>query len=218
VEGWSFDGEVEVFGVVDSFRHPGMSTFSRYQYPSSLPDAVQKEISELSRRVVRHVGYEGAPFNIEYFWDEASGRIWLLEVNARISQSHSELFAHVDGAANHAVPLDLALGRRPRMPHRQGKNPCAAKFYERTFEDSVVTRAPPPEELRALEDRVGACRIHVLVSEGMRLSDLGHQESYSFEMAWIYVGGRDEADLLRKHEQVLAGLDIRLEPVGRESA
>jgi biotin carboxylase len=216
VEGWAFEGEVEIFGTVDSIRHEGVSTFARYEYPSTLPKTVRDEMGEVSRRLMRHLGYEGAAFNIEYFWDEAREALWLLEVNARISQSHSELFAHVDGAANHAVVVDLALGRRPAFPKGEGPYPHAAKFYERTLHDAVATRVPSRREIHAIEERIPGTRIHVLVREGMRLSELGHQESYSYEWAWVYIGGESEADLLRKHDAVVEALEIGLEPASPE--
>lgn len=216
VEGWAFDGEVEIFGTVDSIRHEGRSTFARYEYPSTLPKDVRDRLEDVSRRLMRHLGYEGAAFNIEYFWDEARKALWLLEINSRISQSHSELFAHVDGAANHAVVVDLALGRRPDFPKGEGPFAHAAKFYERAFQDAVVTRVPSRREVHAIEDRIPGTRIHVLVREGMRLSDLSHQESYSYEWAWVYIGGEDETDVRRKHDAVVEALDVGLEPTSPE--
>jgi hypothetical protein len=41
-EGYVHDGEVVVYGVLDSITYPGRSSFLRHQYPSQLPDRVQK--------------------------------------------------------------------------------------------------------------------------------------------------------------------------------
>jgi hypothetical protein len=213
VEGWGFRGEYQVYGVIDSIRHPGRSTFARYQYPSSLPAEVQQQMAEISCRVMRHLGYDGSHFNIEYFWDPDTGRIWLLEINSRISQSHSELFAKVDGAANHAVLVDLALGRRPDLPYREGPFRCAAKFYERAFQDGVVRSVPSRERIKEIEGRFPGAAVHVRVRPGTRLSDLGRQESYSYELAWIYMGAADEENLLADHDELVEMLDIELEPV-----
>ncbi len=213
VEGWGFRGEYEVYGVIDSIRYPGRSTFARYQYPSTLPAEVQERMAEISRRVMQHMGFEGSHFNIEYFWEPDTGRIWLLEINSRISQSHSELFAKVDGAANHAVLVDLALGRRPNLPHREGPFSCAAKFYERAFRDAVVRRVPDRARIEEIEARFPGAAVHVLVNPGTRLSDLIRQESYSYELAWIYMGASDEESLLADHRALVEMLDIELELV-----
>src|SRR5947199_445410 len=101
VEGYSFQGDVHVYGTVDSITYPDSSSFLRYQYPSSLPATVTERMAELSKRVIRQLGLDGITFNIEFFWEPQHDRISLLEVNPRHSQSHAELFEQVDGIANH---------------------------------------------------------------------------------------------------------------------
>src|SRR5699024_6009694 len=95
-------------------------SFLRYQYPSKLPEPVQNKIRDVTRRVISAVRLWDSTFNIEYFWDESSERLVLLEINTRHSQSHSQLFHRVDGLSNHEAMIDLALGREPRKPGRDG--------------------------------------------------------------------------------------------------
>ena len=142
VEGYSFQGDVHVYGTVDSITCPGSSSFLRYQYPSSLPAAVTQRMAELSGRVIRQIGLDGITFNIEYFWDPDHDTISLLEVNPRHSQSHAELFEQVDGVANHDHMLQLALGREPRPHHREGTYDIAAKWFVRRTTDGVARRVP----------------------------------------------------------------------------
>lgn len=113
LEGFSDDGEVVVYGVVDSVNYPGSSSFLRYQYPSSAPAAVQERMSDIARRVIEATGLRRSTFNVEFFWDPATGDLNLLEVNARHSQSHAVMFEMVDGVSNHQAMLDLAFGRTP---------------------------------------------------------------------------------------------------------
>lgn len=149
LEGYVLDGEVHVYGVVDSVRHPDAPTFLRYEYPSRLPGRVTERMADMARRVITQVGMERSTFNIEYFWDEATDRVGLLEVNTRHSQSHALLFEPVEGVSNHAYGVSnhaymvaMALGREP--PRLQGGGPaaCAAKWFLRRFEDGLVARSP----------------------------------------------------------------------------
>lgn len=111
VEGYADDGEVEIYGVVDSVTHPGTSSFLRYEYPSTrVPPHIQNYMADVSRRVITAVGLDHSTFNIEYFWDAEAETLTLLEINARHSQSHALLFEMVDGIPNHAFMVDLALG------------------------------------------------------------------------------------------------------------
>ncbi len=214
LEGYVHNGEVVSTGIVDSIRYPQVLSFLRYQYPSKLPGRVQQRMEKLTERIMSHVGYDNSSFNIEYFWDEQVDQIWLLEINTRISQSHSDIFEKVDGVSNQQLTVDLALGRRPDMPSRQGEFPLAAKFFHRVFQgDARVARAPTREEIDAIERDYPGSHILLQVHEGMWLSELPEQDSYSYALAYIYLGARNEATLLRDYERLLQRLHFEFEDV-----
>lgn len=215
-EGYVFDGEIVVYGTVDSKRGgPVRSSFNRYQYPSTLPEEVRERMTEISRRVMTHIGYDGGPFNIEYFWDPATDRIWLLEINPRISKSHGPLFQMVDGRYHHQVMLDLGLGRRPRFPQGRGDCAVAAKFMVRHYRDGVVTRVPTPEEVARIEAAVPTARIRIEVDQGTRLSELLNQNSYSYQLATLFIGGDSEAELEARFDACMERLPLIVEPSGQ---
>ncbi len=214
VEGYVYDGEVVAYGIVDSIRYPQVISFFRYQYPSRLPAGVQRRMSELTRRVMEHTGYDNAAFNIEFFWDEPRDHLWLLEINTRISQSHCDLFEKVDGLSHQQVTVDLALGRRPDLPRREGAYATAAKFFHRVFlPDATVARAPTREEVQAVEARTPSVSIAPQVTAGMRLSELPEQDSYSYALAYVWVGAQSTSSLLRTYQRVIDGLHFELEEV-----
>jgi hypothetical protein len=207
VEGYVYEGDVVPYGIVDSIRYPGVISFFRYQYPSQLPYRVRRRMSDISKRVMRHIGYDNAAFNIEYFWDEARDRISLLEINTRISQSHCDLFEKVDGVSHHQVTVDLALGKRPDMPSREGAYPLAGKFFHRVFhKDATVARVPAQREIMEIEAKIPGTIILPQVHEGMRLSDLPEQDSYSYAVAYIFMGAKNQSTLLRNYDRVLKKL------------
>jgi biotin carboxylase len=215
VEGYSFEGDVHVYGTVDSITCADSSSFLRYQYPSSLPSAVTQRMAEISGRVIRQIGLDGITFNIEYFWDPDHDTISLLEVNPRHSQSHAELFEQVDGLANHDHMLQLALGREPRPRHREGPYDIAAKWFVRRTTDGVARRVPTSEEVERVEQDIPGCTVDVTVTVGDRLSELYDQDSYSYALATVYLGADDEDELIRKYEQALEGLPFEFEePTG----
>lgn len=214
LEGYvSGDGDIVVYAAVDSIREgPQRSSFSRYQYPSELPHAVLDRMSDITYRFISHIGLTDAPFNVEYFWDDTCDEIWLLEVNPRISKSHAPLLRAVDGEYNHQVMLDIALQERPRPPRRDGEHRMAAKFMWRHDRDAVVTRVPDPGEIADVTSGA-VIDVEFHVSEGCRLSDLAYQDSYSYELASVFVAGDDEHDLLEGYERCRRRLEIALEPV-----
>ncbi|SFQ30838.1 ATP-grasp domain-containing protein [Amycolatopsis arida] len=215
-EGYVHDGEVVVYGVLDSLNYPGTSSFLRHQYPSQLPEPMVERIREVSRRVIERIGLNNCTFSIEFFCQPESGDIGLLEVNPRHSQSHAELFEYVDGVPNHYFMLSLGLGRDPNVPHRKGPYELAAKWYHRRFGDALVTRVPTDDEIKDIQEDVPGVVIDVKAPEGERLSSMTGQDSYSYELSHIYIGADDEDELKRKYERVVDSL--RFEFVDAEEA
>lgn len=202
-EGFVHKGKVKVYATVDSVREPNGSSFARYQYPSGLPTNVRKRMSRITERFLLHIGYDDAPFNIEYFWDANEDRIWLLEVNTRISESHCDLFEKVDGASHHEVAVDLSLGHRPRLPYRDGEFGHAAKFFIRSYRDALVTRVPGPAEIEELQRKIPGTIVKILPKPGMRLSEMMDQDSYSYTLAILWVGASTTNQLQKRYEKAL---------------
>ncbi|SDJ28830.1 ATP-grasp domain-containing protein [Ferrimonas sediminum] len=214
LEGYVYGGTVSVYGAVDSLREGEHgSSFSRYQYPSSIPSATLDRMTAVTDRFLTHIGFDNGPFNIEFYWDADRDSIQLLEINARISKSHCPLFMHVDGLSHHQVMIDLALGQKPDFPHRQGEYRYAAKFMWRVGSDAKVNKVPSADELQALSRRFGSTEIELHIREGMRLSELRYQDSYSYEIAEVFVAGNSEQELLQKYHAVQQALSIELQPL-----
>jgi hypothetical protein len=214
LEGYVHGGEPCIYGVVDSVREgKHRSSFQRYQYPSQLPAAVRDRMISVAGRVMRHIGYDGAPFNVEFFWNPRRDTLRLLEINGRISKSHSPLFHMVDGSAHQRVAVDLALGRAPRMPRRAGRHALAAKFMLRCYHDGVVRRAPAEDDIARLKERFPDAMLRVLVQPDQQLRHLHYQDSYSFELAELFLGARNQRELLEKYRAAveLLPFDIEIE-------
>lgn len=213
LEGYVSFGEVVAYGVVDSLREDNASTFRAYQYPSRLPTPVQRRMQDIATDVIVQSELDHACFNMEFFYDRDQGHIWLLEVNTRPSLSHCDLFAKVDGASHQRALLDVAMGRQPRMPHRLGEYDVAGKYFLRAFvDDGVVTSAPSEQRLAEVKERFPGVRIQLDVAEGDRLSEvLTVQETYSFELGRVWLGGDDHDDLDRRFDEVAAMLALEVE-------
>ncbi|MDZ7710656.1 MAG: ATP-grasp domain-containing protein [Roseovarius sp.] len=208
VEGYVYDGEVVPYGTVDSIRYPQVLSFFYYLYPSTLPRRIQDQMNEITRKVMAHIGYDNAGFNIEYYWDEVQNKIWLLEINTRIAQSHCDLFEMVDGVSHQQVTVDLGLGRKPDMPQGEGPETVAAEFFYRVFfNDATIARAPSRAEIEVAAEQVPGTRIASYVKRGMKLSDLPEQDAYSYAVASVWMGAGKQSKLLWNYEQVMKRLN-----------
>ncbi|WP_423820628.1 ATP-grasp domain-containing protein [Salinisphaera sp. SPP-AMP-43] len=209
VEGYVYQGEVTVYGVVDSIQSDHASSFQRYEYPSGLPRSVHIRMAEVCQRLMPHLAYDHGTFNAEFFYDPLEDRLGLLEINPRHSQSHAYLFKQLHGVANHQVAVQLALGRKPCLPEIAPDGGVAAKFMLRSWHDAFITRVPGLGERAALIERWPNAHLEVLVQPGQRLSNLAAQDSYSFELADLYLSAQNSEALERAYREIVAGLTFR---------
>lgn len=207
LEDYVFNGEVTIHGVIDSLYYPNSLSFSYFLYPSRLPKQVQARMTAIATEVLKYIGYDNNAFNIEFFWDEAEDKVWLIEINTRISQAHSKMFQHVDGMSNLLITVELGLGRDPKFPHRMGEYKHAGKFFLRSWNDAIVERVPSEGEIQAIEQTIPGVSIDIRVLKGLRLSDMRLQDSYSYELAWINVAANSHSELINKYDECVKKLD-----------
>jgi len=212
LEGYVHHGSVQVYGVIDSVRE-GLheSCFSRYQYPSTLPWEVRQRMIAATIKVLEHMHYDNAPFNIEFYWDKETDAIHLLEINTRISKSHCPLFKMVDGEYHHDVMIDVALGNKPEFPYRRGKFATAAKFMLRKFSQGKVYGIPSPQAIKEVQLLFPGTEIILHVEGGMLLSELKDQDSYSFEICDLYMGAGSHDELIDNYHRALSMLPFDIE-------
>jgi hypothetical protein len=212
LEGYVHDGEVTAYGVIDSVREHNASSFSRYEYPSSLPLEVKQQLIDVGRAAIEHIGLDNSPFNIEFFYDQSADKAWLLEINPRTSQAHTDLFEKVHGASQLGVMVDIAAGRKPPPLERNGEFNIAAHFMFRVHRDGTVQRIPDQAAIDRLRAHVPGLDVKLHVRPGQRLCDLQGQDMYSYQLASVFVGGRDQDDLLDKYDLAAAALQFDIEP------
>lgn len=212
LEGYVHAGKVHVYGIVDSIREGRhRSCFSRYQYPSTLPRRIQSRMIAATNKVLMHMGYDDSPFNAEFYWHADTDAINLLEINTRISKSHCPLFKMVDGEYHHAVMIEVALGRRPEFPYREGRFRIAAKFMLRRYRDGVVRTVPAREDIERVKQSFPGAEVLLHVEPGMRLSSLPDQDSYSYEIAVLFLGADNQQQLLVNYHMALDLLPFTIE-------
>ena len=215
VEGTIYNGAFSLHGTFDSPKDERGNHFTRYEYPAGMPEQIQTRMAATAEQFFHHIGYDNACFNVEFMWDDEADKLWIIEVNTRISQSHSDLFAKVDGMSNHEVAVDVALGSRPRMPDRRGPFRVAAKcfLYTEPMGDGIVRRAPTQQEIDAVVERFPGTLVDIAVREGDRLSDLSHQSSYRYDLGTLSIGAQDRDELVDHHGECARMLPFEIEPI-----
>ncbi|MFC7407138.1 ATP-grasp domain-containing protein [Georgenia alba] len=218
-EGVVSRGRFDVHGIVDMYKDPDGRSIERLDYPAAtVPPEVQDRMVSTAERFLRHIGFDDGAFNVEYMWDPDTDRLRMIEVNTRISQSHSELFLKVDGTSNHEAAIDVALGDPPDMPHGEGRYAVAAQWHIFHDHDGVVRSVPSEEDVAALQRELPDTHVTFQVAPGDQLSDLPHQDSYRFKLGSLYLGADDRDQLVERYRRALALLPFDIDPVPEAKA
>ena len=72
--------------------------------------------------------------------------------------------------------------------------------------------------MRAVEAKFPGTIVAPQVKEGMRLSELPEQDSYSYALAYIYMGAKNQSSLLRNYERVVKSLPFRFADIEQHVA
>jgi hypothetical protein len=216
-EGYVYQGDIHVYGVLDSVTYPDSSVFLRHQFPSQIPKPVCHQLSKITKKIIEQIGLDDATFSIEFFHDPKTDAVTVLEVNPRHSQSHAPLFDLVDGVPNHHVMLCLATGTDPGPSSRDGgRYDVAAKCFLRHFRDGVVRRVPTDDELQRLHEQLPGVTATPIAQEGQRLSDLVAQDSYSYELADLVIGADSVEELERLYQRAVDELRFEIDEVDHD--
>lgn len=197
-----FEGTVRIHGVLDMPRDDSGTSIERLDYPASVPDHVQERVRRFTTMFLERVGFDNGCFNSEFMWNPRSDELRMIEVNTRISQSHSELFIKVDGVSNHEVALDVALGSQPSMPAGEGPDAVAAQCKVFHDQDAVVMRVPTSSEVSALQKKFDGLLYTPKVAVGDVLSELSSQDSYRYAIAEFYIGADSHQRLDELHREI----------------
>lgn len=219
-EGYVQNGRFSGHGMFDMVRGKNGKSFERYQYPSTAPESVQRRALDICEAVLTQVGFDNGCFNVEFFWDSDSDRLWIIEINPRLSQSHSNLFEKVDGTSNHAVGVQVALGEPVSFEHGGGSFRHAAKFLYRRYDtrDAITRRVPSEDDLAELTRRQPETTVQVKLEEGMRLSELLDEDAYSQVLAELHIGADSVDELESRFDEAKKLLPFEFEPVDDEAS
>ena len=168
-------------------------------------------MEEITRKVMKQLGFNNSPFNIEFFYDKEKDTISLLEINPRMSQSHAEMYHQTHGHSNHQVLVKLALNEKPHFRNLEGKYEYAAKIQYRVFEDGRIKSVPDSKKIKALEEKYDDTIIKIDVEEGQKLSEIPLQDSYSYSLGVVMTAANSKEELLQKYDQIIDELKIEIE-------
>jgi hypothetical protein len=207
LDGYVQDGRVHAIGVVDAVMYPGTQAFMRWEFPSRLGCAVQARALDVARRFLAAVGYRHGCFNLEFFHDEASDRLSVIECNPRLASQFGDLYRRVLGIDAHGISLALALGEDAASARRcEPTADAAASLVYRTFEGEPIPAPPGPLQRAQFTRQFTDALLFSQPKSGHSLArDFKWTGSHRYGI--VHLGGRDREHLRHRAEQASAVLD-----------
>ncbi len=199
IEGFVNDGRCTILGVTDSIMYPGTISFARFEYPSSLPESVQKRMAIIAEHIMLGIHFNNSFFNIEMMYNAKTDQIFIIEINPRMCAQFADLYEKVDGINSFRTVLDIATGNQPTTAYRKGNFNIAASCVMRIFENKRVLKIPTQDHIDQVKKLFPEARIYICTQEGSLLSDQ-LQDGNSYRYCLVHVGAKNRKELLEKFE------------------
>ncbi len=200
LEGYVYNGQVHILGITDSIMFPGTISFSRFEYPSSVPKHAKKKMITTAIDFMSGIDFDNSFFNIEFMYNPKTEDVHIIEVNPRLVSQFADLYEKVDGINSYQVALPLAVGQEPVFKKGGGTFDIAGSLVLRIFEDKKIEAMPEQYEIDELHKRFPEIRIQLYGVPGQKLSDQ-FQDGKSYRYGLIHLGARDRQELLEKFEE-----------------
>ena len=204
LDGYVWNGAVREIGFVDSIMYPGTQSFMRFEVSTRLDARVRTRALDVARRFLSAAGFTHGAFNMEFFHDESTDRLAVIEFNPRLASQFGDLYQRVTGQDPHETALWLAHGRDPAgQPGSTPRFGAAASFVYRTF---------PGEPLPAMPGRARVARLKARFPDAVLLAFPKDASQRARDYKWLgsyrhgilHLGGRDADDLRARCEEASA--------------
>ncbi len=216
VDGFVYNGEVTVYGIVDSVMYPGTHSFARFDYPSHLPNKIQKRMATLTKKFMQSIGFNHGMFNIEYFYNPITDHISIIEINPRMASAFADLYQKVNGVNAYSILVDIAAHQQP-ITVKKGNYQAASIFVLRLPDDHYVVSLPTENEIKQVKQLFPGTQIELLAQVGKKLSEC-LQNGQMYRYACIHIGGKDLQNLIERFEQIKKMLSFTFSPVIHKNA
>lgn len=200
VDGFVHGGELHLLGVTDELMYPGTMAFKRFQFPGTTDERLLGRVRTAAGRVVRALELDHGFVNLEFFVDDATGALTLIEVNPRLAAQLAQFYEWVLGIDTYELGFAMALGR-PLPFARPPRFGAAASFVWREFDGSSCPRLPTRDDRSWLAREYPEARLEVYAKHGGALQrDLKWLGSHRW--AILNMPGRDIDDLRLRYERI----------------
>ncbi|ACB85184.1 ATP-grasp domain-containing protein [Natranaerobius thermophilus] len=208
VNGYIYNGEINLYGIVKAVFHEDKISFSHHEWPyENLSKEMEAQIQDTVSTLVKGLQLDNTFFNVELRIEEDLEKINIIEVNSRAAFQFAKMTEAIMGINYIQWLCDLAVGKQPRNI-KEGENLTYKHCYNfelREFSDKEIVRVPMTSDLEQLKRMYPEVTIKNLVNANTRLSDY-KQNLESYRYCILDIPGNSQKEVLEKYEEVTSQL------------
>lgn len=201
LDGYYFEGQQRILGVVEAVMYPSTDSFMRFDYPSKLHSNIQNRAADVADRFLKAIGFDHGLFNMEFFYDEATDKLSVIEFNPRMASQFSDLYRRVNGLDLHEIAMALGHGIDPQtLTISEPTAAVASSFVYRSFDAAMPIQMPSVNKLKMLEEQFPDNLLFSFPKlAGQIERDFKWLRSYRYGI--LHLGGQSSEDLRMRCEQ-----------------
>lgn len=213
LEGMVLSNKTKILAITETISDKDKSNFIRFDYPINFNKKIKLKLNKLIKDLTTIFNYNNGIFNIEFFLDNKTNQIYLIEFNTRQSPEFEPLYNAVYTHSITDITIKVSLNRKPDLTKRKIKK-IAKSFILRKYQNYLITKLPNSEELNKIKEKYNIETIKIDPKINQKLSDY-KQNSYSYRYAVVNVYGKTNKEIFSKFENAKKELNnlITFSPV-----
>jgi biotin carboxylase len=209
VETITFNNQTYILGVTDKFTSKDHFVEIGHNFPSSLPENIIEDCSDLARKSLKAIDFDFGVAHIEMKITSKGPK--LIEINARPAGGKiTDLVEHVNGFSYIKEFIRMAIGFPPQLEIDKNKHSGAAIRFLIASEGRVTS----VQGLNTLSNNPNIKEIHIPDLNGMYIKDTKRN---SDRLGYIITTGINGFEAGRQAESALEQISIVLETVESSS-
>jgi hypothetical protein len=206
LDGYMFQGKLHTIGCVDSIMYPGTQAFMRFDFPGKLATTPIAQCIRAMELFFDEINFTHGLFNVEFFWDDATQSLKVIEINPRMASQFSDLYRRVEGIDLHEYAFALAHNVDPSTLKRSEPTAGAASsFVYRSFDPNATVAMPSATQRAQFQQAFPDALLFEFPKDKSQIArDFKWLGSYRYGI--MHLGGRNDHDLRERCERASAML------------
>lgn len=206
---------VIILGMTDTIMHSNKVSYLRFDYPTNILSlSIQERVKDICKRTIKGIELQNSLFNIEFYYNEASNEIKIIEINPRQVGLFADMYEMIEGQNTYEIMMALSTGQissfKPLKPRY--KHASSIMLHLPDFKSPVTVIGVPSKENKdtVLKEFPMVSLITVTCEEGMQLIP---EDRLTYGYGYINISGNSIEEINENFELVKQRLDFKFESI-----